>query len=372
MTSHKMNNTYHCLTLPVPKKLGPKPLLIFDQKLLACIKGFSSWMKQFPLRYPVIAGEKLKSIESFSYHLQKIVRLTNSLSRKDLTIVCIGGGSVCDFGGFVASVLKRGVRLIHIPSTWLAAIDAVHGGKTALNVGGVKNQIGTFYPPKKIFIVRELLETQREALAQEAMAELVKIALIDGSEWVNRLLSNANFDAARLSARSSRAPAKHLAGADEERRSGAAISQIMCAFLNEAVRAKYRIVNADPYETGPRQVLNLGHTVGHVFETYYGWSHGKAVANGLRFALEWSKLKFHLSQMREVENLLEKSLIKFFPKRIEKIPEKTFRQLLLSDKKSLSNDKLTFVFLKKIGQPILKPVSVDEIAQEAKRQGWVE
>ena len=132
----------------------------------------------------------------------------------------------------MASVLKRGVRLIHIPSTWLAAIDAVHGGKTALNVGGVKNQIGTFYPPKKIFIVRELLETQREALAQEAMAELVKIALIDGSEWVNRLLSNANFDAARLSARSSRAPAKHLAGADEERRSGAAISQIIFSFLN--------------------------------------------------------------------------------------------------------------------------------------------
>ena len=75
-----------------------------------------------------------------------------------MSIAVLGGGSVGDFGGFVASIFKRGVRLVQIPSTWLAAIDSAHGGKTALNVEGVKNQIGTFYPAEKIYFSEEFAD----------------------------------------------------------------------------------------------------------------------------------------------------------------------------------------------------------------------
>ncbi|MBI4212007.1 MAG: hypothetical protein HY540_05155, partial [Deltaproteobacteria bacterium] len=222
-------------------------------------------MKTFPQCYPVTSGETLKAVEHFPKHIRSILMFTSEISRRDLTIICVGGGSVTDFGGFVASVLKRGVNLVHIPSTWLAAIDAAHGGKTALNVAGIKNQIGTFYPASKIFLVKEVLMAQPEPRANEALPELVKIAMIDGGVWAQKLLE------------------------DEQ----TASSALIWKNLRHAIAAKQRIVAQDPYEkNGKREVLNLGHTVGHVYEAYYGMPHGEAIAHGLRFALKWSLKKF--------------------------------------------------------------------------------
>src|SRR5438445_1275287 len=157
---------------PAPKKLGEELLLIYDDVLPKKSAEFKKWMKQIPLRYAVQAGEGLKSIDLFPEHISKITALCEKASVRKLTIVVVGGGSVGDFGGFVASILKRGVRLVHLPSTWLAAIDSAHGGKTALNVGGAKNQIGTFYPATEVVLVKSLLLSQPPARTFEGFAEL--------------------------------------------------------------------------------------------------------------------------------------------------------------------------------------------------------
>ena len=174
--------------LPDPEKLGEYPVLIHDRVLAEKVPGFRSWSKRFPLRFAVTAGEELKSLASFSRFIEVLIGKTARIPSNRLTIVAAGGGSVGDFAGFVASVFKRGVELVHIPSTWLAALDSAHGGKTALNVGGAKNQIGTFHPASRIYLVRRLLSAQSAARMHDAFAELAKIGLIDGRPWFDAMM----------------------------------------------------------------------------------------------------------------------------------------------------------------------------------------
>ncbi len=143
------------------ESIGFKPekyLVVYDKKL-AKNEVVAKWLKEFALVYPVSAGEDLKDISSFASHVKKIFKLITPFSSRGICVVSLGGGSVGDFSGFLASVLKRGVPLVHVPSTLLAAVDSAHGGKTALNVSDFKNQIGTFYPADAILIVRSLFET---------------------------------------------------------------------------------------------------------------------------------------------------------------------------------------------------------------------
>ena len=175
-------------------------------------------------------------------------------------MVALGGGSVGDFAGFFASVCKRGLPLIQIPSTWLAAIDSAHGGKNALNVGSMKNQLGTIAFARRIFLSKHLLCGQPTERAQEAMGELAKIAIIDGGPWVKELLAAPESD-----------------------------GELLWRFLSCAVAAKYKVVLSDPLERlSVRHQLNLGHTIGHILEIQHQLPHGLAVAQGLHFALELS------------------------------------------------------------------------------------
>jgi 3-dehydroquinate synthase len=306
---------------------------------------FKSWLRKFPHRYAVTSGENLKDLKQVAGHFQKLSKLASELSPKTMTVVAVGGGSVGDFAGFFASVFKRGVRLVHVPSTWLAAVDSSHGGKTALNISGVKNQIGTFYPADKVLLVRSLLMGQPEIRVKDAMGELAKIALIDGGPWVRRLKRNS------------------LVGSD-----------LLWNFLKPAIQAKMKIVDQDPREkTGIRQVLNLGHTVGHVFETAYGWPHGQAVSQGLFFALEYSVADGALKSRDalEIYDLLEKkfSLAREWPHR--PLSARRFSDLLLQDKKRSNGNQITFIFLSRIGKPMRRSVTVSNILREARRQGVV-
>ncbi|MBO9667261.1 MAG: hypothetical protein J7501_10665, partial [Bdellovibrio sp.] len=278
--------------------------------------------------------------------IKAITKICENASARKLTIVVAGGGSVGDFGGFVASILKRGVRLVHIPSTWLAAIDSAHGGKTALNVGGAKNQIGTFYPASQIVLVRSVLMAQPEARTFEAFGELVKIALIEGGTLWSSLAKERNVSAALLW--------KHL---------------------EAAVKAKYKVVAKDPEEkSGLRHVLNLGHTMGHVFESYYELPHGIAINYGLDFALRWSVQK-KIMKPQDAEKLWQCPIMGYVlsPLRDDLISVrssdlKEYRRLLLSDKKKTKSESLRFVFVKKAGQCVIQEVNVDEVLIELCRQ----
>jgi 3-dehydroquinate synthase len=333
---------------PKPNRFGSETLLIFDRKLPRYVPGFSNWAKGFAANYAVTAGEKLKDVDCFPQHAKNILKRTKDLSARDLTIVVAGGGSVGDFGGFIASVLKRGVRLVHIPTTWLSALDSSHGGKTALNAGDSKNQFGTFYPASDVYLIKSVLQSQPEIRARDAAAELVKIALIENGAWVKRLEAGKVAD----------------------------VNDLMWKHLKPAIEAKLKIVKRDPFEKhGLRQVLNFGHTFGHVLEAELKLSHGQAVAQGLFFALAWSFRRGDLSiqEYGRARHLLE-SKFGFRALSIKSKPQLTggrTRARLLQDKKREAKQRLTFVFLEKFGRPIRDLVTVDEVIAEVDEQGWL-
>lgn len=329
-------------SFPSLRSIGSELFLIYD-KGLEKKKNITNWISSFEHRYAVASGEQLKAIESFPQHIQKISKLTDSLSARSMTIVVLGGGSLGDFGGFVASVFKRGVQLIHIPSTWLAAIDSAHGGKTALNVLGVKNQIGSFYPAEKIYLIKEVLLQQPQIRAHEAFSEIYKVALLSGGSFWSQF--------------SQVEPT----------------SENLWKHLPEAISAKYKIVKKDPFElSGHRHLLNFGHTMGHVFETLFQIPHGIAVSYGIRFAIDWSlrrglmtpRTKQELDQKLSTSFLLSPTTDGFLAKNYSS----RIASLLNDDKKKVQGGKIRFIFCRKPGAFKIESVSIAEILSEVNRQ----
>lgn len=318
-------------------------LLIYDQRL-SRMKPAAAWIRKFKNRYGVEAGEKLKDVREFPAHMEKISGLVGDLSSRRLTIVVAGGGSVGDFGGFVASIFKRGVKLVHVPTTWLAALDSSHGGKTGLNVAGVKNQVGTFYPATEIYLVRSLLETQPIPRAVEAAAEVLKIALLTGLRfpaWKESYLKD---------------PRPWMWGA-----------------LKPAIKGKYSIVQQDPLEKkGLRHLLNFGHTMGHAFEAALKLPHGMAVAYGLVFASTYSRAQRIASEKDYTKIIASPLWGLYLPSatyyKCLAIPPARLKALLLQDKKRTQKTDLRFIFLKAVGKPMIREISVSDLLVEVKRQ----
>lgn len=349
-------NVIYLDALPSPSALSetlgyvPETLLVIYDKALRKQKPFVKWLEKMPAMYPVSAGEKLKDLDQFAKHVRRIFSIVGAHSPRGSTcVLAVGGGSVGDFGGFLASIWKRGVDVIHVPSTLLAALDSSHGGKTALNIGGVKNQIGTIYPARAVFVVGELLRGLSNKQVQSAAGELCKIALLTSRDFCIDLTlsSKQGFD-------------------------------WIWEFLPKSIEAKYYWVQKDPFETlGMRQFLNFGHTLGHCLEAFYKVPHGEAIGYGTRFALNWSYHRGYLKpeSLEQAVQMVEKrcglvSPEQFLHKR-PSLSRKRLRQFITSDKKVIDRDHISFVFLEELGKPILKTVTIDSLLTEAQRQEWV-
>ena len=173
-------------------------------------------------------------------------------------MINLGGGMVTDLGGFAASTFKRGINFINIPTTLLAMVDASVGGKTGINFGGLKNEVGVFNDSKFVILDTEFLKTLDAENICSGYAEMLKHGLISTEAMWEELVS---FD---------------LANPD---------LKLLQRMVGDSVKVKERIVEQDPHEKGIRKALNLGHTFGHAFES---WAlkrkpilHGYAVAFGL-------------------------------------------------------------------------------------------
>lgn len=178
-------------------------------------------------------------------------------------LVTLGGGVAGDLGGLAASLFKRGIAVVHAPTTLLAQVDASVGGKTAINLAAGKNLAGTFHQPRAVFADTETLATLPEDELRSGFGEVVKTALVEGEP----LLALVEESAGALVAR------------DPD-----ALERVVAA----CVRAKARVVADDPRESGPRRALNLGHTFAHGIESVAGYGtvpHGVAVAAGIGLAL---------------------------------------------------------------------------------------
>ena len=317
-------------------------IIVISDKKLKTHPSLRLWKKPLARFYFIPSGEKEKTVEKLPFHLKKVLTLANGAGKDSLLLASIGGGSIGDLTGFLAAVYQRGVPLVHFPTTWLSALDSAHGGKTALNFKKIKNAVGTYWFPKKVFIVKDLLKHLPEKEKHSAFGELLKTALIKGGVFYNELKQR---------------PPTGIR--DWEK------------FLKHGIAAKRDIVKKDPYETqGLRRVLNLGHTLGHVLESAQGLPHGKAVLEGVLFSAEWSFKKQLLSEKHflEIESLVSAHSPN---KKQKKIPLIQFKKFLRQDKKRKNRREMDFVFIHRPGKAIILSVSETEILQEAKRQGWV-
>lgn len=201
-------------------------------------------------------------------------------------MINLGGGMVTDLGGFAASTFKRGINFINIPTTLLAMIDASVGGKTGINFGGLKNEVGVFNDSKFVILDTEFLKTLDAKNICSGYAEMLKHGLISTEAMWEELVS---FD---------------LANPD--------LKQLQ-RMVGDSVKVKERIVELDPHEKGIRKALNLGHTFGHAFES---WAlkrkpilHGYAVAFGLipELYLSVAKTGFPTEKMRQTVNFIKEN-----------------------------------------------------------------
>lgn len=289
----------------------------------------------------VEAGEALKTLSRVGELAQMVL---DRRASRPLTLIAVGGGSVGDAVGFLASVLWRGVSLWHVPTTLLAMVDSSHGGKTAVNLERAKNQLGTFYLAERVCIVREILEHLPYAQREEGLAELIKALWLDDAESLARLP-----DAQSVS--------QLVLMSDEGAR------QDMFELLKRAVAVKYRVVAQDPKETlGIRTWLNLGHTVAHALELELGMSHGQSVAWGLAVMARISGTHYGLAEAH-VERLTDQlePLLYPIPSLEHRLPFARFEHLVRRDKKRIG-DMLRSVILRGPAEP--------EVTSEVTPQQW--
>ncbi len=282
-------------------------------------------------------GEESKSLAVVGQLSQEW--LENRLNRNSL-IINIGGGVVSDLGGFAASVFKRGIRFINVPTSLLAMVDASVGGKTGVNLGVAKNQIGTFTRADEVIIWTGFLKWLPKRELISGFAECLKHSFLQGGE------------ALRLTG--------HGLPADPG---------LWPSLVEASVKFKDSVVSADLYENGQRKILNFGHTVGHAFESASlltgstPWLHGEAIAAGMLVALRLSVRVAGLNS--DFASKWEKFILHEF-----KIPEAgrihpdAVIQFLNFDKKNAGNSS-RFVLLKEPGKPVFdQEIDIETVKEE--------
>lgn len=198
------------------------------------------------------AGEQNKNLVTAEYIWQELIKIK---ADKKAILICLGGGMITDLGGFCASVYKRGLPVIFIPTTLLAMTDAAIGGKTGLDLGPLKNMIGSFYSPRKIFIHPSFLNTLPDHEWLNGYAEIIKHAIIEDAHLWKMMGDQPDYD----------------------------FKSIDDAVLQRSLEVKKRIVAADPFERSDRKKLNFGHTTGHALESFF-LANGKELAHGFAVA----------------------------------------------------------------------------------------
>ena len=277
-------------------------------------------------------------------NLDTLVHVWESLQQGKATrhslLINLGGGMVTDLGGFAASTYKRGINFINIPTTLLAMVDASVGGKTGINFGGLKNEIGVFSDAEFVLLDTNWLRTLDEENIRSGYAEMLKHGLIaDDTMWAELI----NFNLAQPNLRQ------------------------LASMLHKSVRIKERIVAEDPHEKGIRKALNLGHTFGHAFES---WAmkrqpvlHGYAVAFGLiaELYLATTQTDFPTERMRQTVNFI-RAYYGSLPITCNDYPE--LIELMHHDKKNRGNE-INVTLLGGIGDIRIDQTITEEDIKEA-------
>ena len=275
------------------------------------------------------AGEESKDID-FCIGIWKML-IDFGADRKSL-IINLGGGVISDMGGFAASTFKRGIDFVHVPTTLLSQVDASVGGKTGIDIDSIKNIIGTFTPPKAVFIAYDFLKTLPARQILSGLAEMLKHGLIiDAAFWDALKTSDLTLPAAEL--------------------------------IYWSIQIKNKVVIEDPTEKGIRKSLNFGHTIGHAVETNSlihdanPLTHGEAIAIGMicEAYLSYKKTGLSLNELEEIVRVLRNLYPDYS---LEGVDYTALCALMLKDKKNL-NGKINCTLLTSIGQYSLDNICTD-------------
>ncbi|MFK7000057.1 3-dehydroquinate synthase [Flavobacterium oreochromis] len=332
---HFVNDNYLGLNQFLKENQFSKIFILVDENTNEyCLPHFLPYLEtELPLEIIELeAGEENKTIETCVNVWEALTEL--GADRKSL-IINVGGGVITDMGGFIASTFKRGLSFINIPTTLLAMVDASIGGKNGVDLGGLKNQIGTITQPEMVLINTQFLQSLSQRELRSGLAEMLKHGLIGNKNHWNRFkdLTNINF-------------------------------QEFDFLIEESIAVKAKIVKEDPREIGIRKALNFGHTLGHAIETYFlehpnkeRLLHGEAIACGiiLESFLSVKKDLLSLDEYLEIKNLILNlyDSINFNDNEINFI-----MNLLIHDKKN-EFGKIQFTLLNSIGQCIINQTVTD-------------
>jgi 3-dehydroquinate synthase len=310
------------------KGLNSNILFIIDKNVMKFHSDkIKSVMAKFPGKnnfYIMPSGEKNKSKDRYNSILTFLAE--NNYGRDSL-IAAIGGGVTGDIAGFVASTYLRGIQLVHVPTTLLAAVDSSVGGKTGINFNERKNIVGTFYQPDFVVTDISFLNSLPGNEIESGIGEIIKYAFLSDRDFYNDI--NDSHDA--------------LVSLN---------NKTLDRIIPVCIKIKAEIVTEDEQESGLRKILNLGHTFAHAYESYSGFriKHGNAVAAGIISSL-------YLSYKKGIINQTSLNHFLNLPSKINySLPQKPVGSeiinRMLSDKKN-KDGRIKFILVKDIGEILI-------------------
>lgn len=319
-----LGNTAHKILVIHPRALRATGELVMEDLRKV---GYESFSAEIP------DAEEAKHHQVAAFCWQVLGQ--NDFTRTD-AIISVGGGAITDVAGFVAATWLRGVRVIHIPTTLLGMVDAAVGGKTGINTAEGKNLVGAFWPPSAVLCEIGTLRTLPEHELLTGMAEVVKCGFIADPQILD--IIEANPEKIRDSQ-----------------------SSIARDLIERAVRVKAKVVSEDLRESGRREILNYGHTLGHAIERAerYQWRHGAAVAVGMVYAAELALAAGYLDEtIVDRTRAILKSLN--LPVGYRGDRWKELLETMRRDKKARGS-LLRFIVLEGLGKPRVYEVPDDSI-----------
>ena len=333
------------LLCPKTKKIA----LIIDRKIPNKIRrSVINKLKNYELIIlPFSASEKNKSLKNVNIFLNKI--LSKNLNRSDL-IIGVGGGITGDVSGFIASIFKRGINFINIPTTLLAQVDSATGGKTGVNSNHGKNLIGSFYQPKLVICDTSFLNSLPKKEVVCGFAEILKHSIIKDKKFFDWLKINTKNIILKKS--------KELSYA-----------------IKKSCLIKIHFVNKDVNENNTRMILNFGHTFAHAIEVKNNYSkkitHGEAVLSGMILASKLSLVKniCNIKIFKEIKKIYDDNNLEYTYKKYSN--QNSINALIpyLKNDKKKNDDKINFILLRKIGKttnPNKNKISIQQLKKLSK------
>jgi 3-dehydroquinate synthase len=279
------------------------------------------WIQFSPHVFWLKEPESDKNLETYGRALEFFIK--QGIHRQS-HLYAFGGGATTDFAGYVAATILRGISWSAVPTTLLAMVDGSIGGKVALNLPQGKNLVGAFHEPREVFICSEFLTTLPEDELFSGKGEILKYGFLS-NDVSDLILKKASLE----------------------------------EIIIECAKFKYRVVEKDLNEKGERIYLNLGHTLGHAFESTLKISHGQAVAMGLKYLLKVMNLREASDEWNKLAEALNLPLTRLELSYYPQFEFKPFWKYLEVDKKKV-NSSIRLVLVNRIGSCYVEEVPMKE------------